>query len=171
MLYFSQSMRAFTLLELLVTLFILGILITAAVPASQHFLEKNNSNAEVNALIQGLAYARNEAIILSEKVIFCSSSNGQSCGGSWQDGQLAIKADGEVLRVFPALTKANLVWNSSAGKDDRLEWMPTGYTNGQRGTFYYCASDVDASQSIVIINTGRWYVTAMNSADFLAHCS
>jgi type IV fimbrial biogenesis protein FimT len=172
--------RAFTLVELLVTLVIVVILATIAVPSSHYFLTSNRSTAHINALAHALYFARSEAIQRGEKMTFCSSADGKKCGGDWCDGQVVMNPAKEVLRIFPALPKSDyLVWNSSGGKDTVVEWLPTGYTNGQRGTFYYCshaysrgdAQGYAGSRSLVLLDTGRWYVTAMTEKDFQEFCS
>ncbi len=145
------------LFELLLVLFIVSILLMAAVPSGRKFLVEKTTATAINSLVAGLNFARSEAIHRSEKLLFCKSSNHKTCGGNWADGQLVVNHSGVVLKVLPAIPKAaHLAWNSSGGKDDFLEWLPTGYTNGQRGTFYYTAPGSQAnSQAIVVLNTGR----------------
>ena len=91
----------------------------------------------------------------------------------WSDGQIVVTNKGEMLRVFSALPNTDkLVWSSSLGKNDVLEWLPTGYTNGQRGSFYYCAmkAGVKASKTIVVLNTGRLYSAEMSTEDYGKYC-
>ena len=66
----------------------------------------------------------------------------------------------------------HLIWNSSGGKDDYLELLPTGYTNGQRGTFYYCSANENPtySRAVVVMSTGRTYVTALTAEDYNNFC-
>jgi len=164
--------RGFTLMELLMTLAILAIVVTLAIPSGVSFFAKNNTLAQVTGLTHALSYARSEAISRNEKLIFCPSSDKESCGGKWRDGQILIDTQGKVLRVFSiGLRKDDLVWNSSGGIDNSITWMPTGYTQGQRGTFYYCVKNNTAdSRSVVLLDTGRVYVSAMDASDYNTHC-
>jgi len=164
----------FTLIELFATLAILSILLIVAIPSGQHFFSQNRTAAQISTLMGGLNYARNEAISRNEKLIFCKSADHKKCGGSWRDGQILLDSKENVLRVFSAIPKKDkVVWNSSGGLDDSIAWLPSGYTNGQRGTFYYCAGNNNEadSRSIVLLDTGRSYVSLVSAEDYAKHCS
>lgn len=170
---FLPNSRAFTLIELLLVLVILAVLFTLAAPSGREMLIENRTIAHVNTLIGALYYARTEAIQRNKKIIFCKSADRKTCGGAWRDGQIAVDESGRVLRGFSALPKGDsLIWNSSRGKDDYVEWLSSGYTNGQRGTFYYCVGHADASysQEIILLNTGRVYVAPITAEDYAEHC-
>src|SRR5262249_26905253 len=158
--------------EVLVVLAILSILLMMAAPSGQEFLVRQRGVLAVNSLLNGLNFARSEAIARNEKIVFCKSSNRKNCGGKWRDGQVVMSGT-HLLKVFSALPKGSfLLWNSSEGKDDYVEWLPTGFTNGQRGTFYYCAAEKNQhhSRAIVLLNTGRMYVELMSDKDFVERC-
>lgn len=165
--------RGFTLIELLFVLALLTILLLLAIPSGQQFLAQSRTAAGINTLTAALQYARSEAISRNEKLTFCKSADHKICGGSWRDGQILLDANKNVLRVFPATAQVdNLVWSSSGGLDDFVLWLPTGYTNGQRGTFYYCVGNhnVSDSRGIVLLDTGRIYVSSISSEDYVHHC-
>lgn len=161
------------LCEILIVLAIVSILWVMAVPSGYEFSVENRSTSAVNALVSSLNYARSEAITRNEKVIFCKSSDHKNCGGNWRDGQIVVQG-GNLLKTFSVVPKGGyLSWNSSGGQDDVVEWLPTGFTNGQRGTFYYCAGlkNQHYSRAIVLLNTGRIYVEPMSDQDFSVMCS
>lgn len=171
MLTITNKTSGFTLIELLISLLILATLITIAAPVSHDFLASHRSKSHINTLARALYFARSEAIQRGEKVIFCGSKDAKTCGGDWRNGQITQSASNELLRIFPALPKSDrLVWNSSGGKDAAIEWLPTGYTNGQRGSFYYCTPTFSGSRTLVLLDTGRWYIETMNQADFDRFC-
>ena len=170
---FSRYCLGFTLMESLVILAILSCLLVCSVPSARGLFRESRTITEVNSLVSGLYYARSAAIQLGEKVDFCESANHKSCNGRWNEGQVILEPNGHVLRSLPALAKNDmLVWNSSGGQDNKVEWLPTGYTNGQRGSFYYCSEDVVSSYSrtIVLLNTGRIYVSTMTPEDYDKYC-
>lgn len=171
--FFYKGDEGFTLIELLAVLAILAILLVLAIPSGQHLLIQNRTTTQINTLLGGLNYARFEAISRNEKLKFCKSANHETCRGRWRDGQILLDAKKNVLRVFSGLPKKDdLAWDSSSGLDDFLVWLPTGYTNSQRGTFYYCAGDhnVADSRGIVLLDTGRSYVSSMSAEDYETHC-
>ena len=171
--YLLPNSRAFTLIEMMMILVVLMCLLVYGVPAGRDFLGQHRAIAGANSIVGGLYLARSEAVHRGHKVIFCKSADGKTCGGNWSDGQIIIDGSGNVLRQFHALpAQDTLVWNSSAGKDEKVEWLPTGFTNGQRGTFYYCAGNSNAaySQTIVVLNTGRLYVSPIDVGDYAKYC-
>ncbi|HVV69371.1 MAG TPA: GspH/FimT family pseudopilin [Gammaproteobacteria bacterium] len=171
--YLLPNLRAFTLIEMLMILVVLMSLLIFVVPAGRDFLGQHRAIAGANRIVGGLYLARSEAVHRGQKIIFCKSVDGKTCGGNWSDGQLILDEKGNVLRRFPALpVQDTLIWNSSAGKDEKVEWLPTGFTNGQRGTFYYCAGHSNAtySQAIVLLNTGRLYVSPIEVQDYAKYC-
>ncbi len=169
----QQRQQGFTLVELLITIAILAILVMLAAPSMQHMLAENRSIAQVNTLIAELNYARSEAVSRNEALTFCKSVNQQTCGGQWRDGKMLLDAKNNVIRVFSALpTGDKLVWNSSGGQDDAIVWTPSGYTRGQRGTFYYCSAHKDStySRTVVLWDTGRTYTAKMSAGDYSKYC-
>jgi len=68
----------FTLIELLVTLAVAVILATVAVPGFQNMMARNQMAADVNAMLNGLNYARSEAIKRRNNVSLIVGSGGVS---------------------------------------------------------------------------------------------
>jgi type IV fimbrial biogenesis protein FimT len=157
------SNRGFSLLELLVTIAIISIFLLIGLPNFHEFIVKNRVETQVQQIISAINYARSEAINRNQVITFCKSNNRQTCGGQWRDGQI-ILAGNEVLRAYSALPEADqLSFNSSLGKDDALQLLPSGFTNGQTGSFNYCSGkDLKNTRRIVIAQTGRMRVTSDN---------
>jgi type IV fimbrial biogenesis protein FimT len=153
-----NKLRAFSLLELLIALVLLVSLLLAAAPALHHLIQQDRATYRVNRIIAAIHYARSEAIQLHQIVTFCKSSDHKTCGGAWRDGQIIITADGRLLRVYEALTAGDdLRWQSSLGKNDYLRFSPSGFTHGQRGSFFYCPANKNATfvRVIVVQQSGR----------------
>lgn len=101
--------RGFTLVELLVTLTVLVILLSLAVPSFSETLRQWRRDSATKALTAHLQLARAEAIKTSRKVELCPSSNGTSCADSndWKNGWLVFVDlngndaldDGELIAV------------------------------------------------------------------------
>ena len=82
----------FTLPELLITLAIVGILLTVGVPSLKTFMQGNQLIASTNELISALHVARSEAIKRNIRVSICESSDGETCAttGSWKSGWIVF---------------------------------------------------------------------------------
>lgn len=155
----KNKINGFGLIEILIALSLISILVFVGVPAMQHLTTRNRVNTYVNQLVTAINFARSEAIKRGQPVIFCGSGNLKNCDGQWQKGQI-ILMNNHIARVFQALPAGDqLSWSSSLGKDTALEMLPTGFTNGQNGSFIYCPHDKQYAKKIVINQTGRVRVT------------
>ncbi len=82
----------FTLTELMITLAIVGILLTVGVPSLKTLMQGNQLIASTNEIVSALHIARSEAIKLNTRVSICESSNGATCAttGSWKNGWIVF---------------------------------------------------------------------------------
>jgi type IV fimbrial biogenesis protein FimT len=155
----------FTLIELMVTLAILAIVLTVAIPNFSSFQASSRLSAQANDLVTVLNYARVEALKRGSRVSVCKSSSGTSCatGGNWEQGWIVVNVgDGAVLKRHMALsTGYTLV--GSANIADLVTFTSTGAPL-QNGTFSLCSSA--ASKSVALSSTGR-----LSVSDTGASCS
>lgn len=110
--------KGFTLIELMVTIAIAAILITAGVPAFNQFVKENRLTTQVNALVHAFNIARSEAIRQRTSVGICAADTTVTpltCGTDWtkgwvvyadEDGDSAIDS-AEVISVFPSISGGN----------------------------------------------------------------
>ncbi len=101
--------RGFTLVELLVTLAVLVLVLTVAIPSMRNFVKNGRLTSAANDLAATLAFARSEAVRRGRPVTVCASTDGSSCDtADWErgwivftDGGTAGSVDGsdQVLRV------------------------------------------------------------------------
>lgn len=93
----AAAMRAqgITLIELLVTLVIAGILVGIGAPSFSNMMGKYRVGAEQSALVADLVLAREEAKNSAAPMTVCASSNGTSCTASaWRDGHIVFRDGG-----------------------------------------------------------------------------
>lgn len=107
-----------TLIELLVTITVLGIISTIAIPSFTTFIKNARLNTAVTDFQGALTLARSEAVMRRQNVSVCMSTDGSGCNGSsWKDGVL----------VFTDIVNSNPTGSFANGTDEALKFFP--FTN------------------------------------------
>lgn len=88
----QRHIKGFTLMELLVTVSVAGVLMAAAVPSFTEFVANTRVSSASNLLVTHLNAARNEAITRAMPVTVCASTDQASCSGStdWTSGWIVF---------------------------------------------------------------------------------
>lgn len=162
----------FTLIELLLTVSIVALLASLAVPSYRALFVKRSVQSTADAFVVDMRYARSEAIKRSIRVSVCRSADGATCsgaGGVWKDGWLVFTdadgdgavdaADDEILRVqqvFPSI----LTMQSTIPSNDlrRFVFQPTGWAKAASQTFIVTPTGDDGAsftRLICVSNQGR----------------
>jgi type IV fimbrial biogenesis protein FimT len=153
-----------TLIELLVTIAILAILLSIAVPSFIMIVQDSRLVGQTNELVTSLNYARSEAIKRGVRVSVCSRFDNTTCSGAtvfnWDAGWLvfinpnnnAAATLGSVLQVRQPLENGNTLRTAAL---PRVTYQSSGYS-GNAGTFRLCDSRGTASgRAIVVSLQGR----------------
>jgi len=141
-----MKIKGLTLIELMITLAIAGILIATAAPSMRDFVQNNRSATQINELQATLNLGRSEAIKRNNSITICRSSDGTSCTGAWQDGWIVfidndfdgtVDEGDEVLRVHGGLATGNTLRFTQA----KIVYANTGLARtGSNGIFIHCDS-------------------------------
>lgn len=137
----TRRQTGFTLYELLITVMIVGIVLSFGVPNFRAFTQNSRMAAATNDLLGTFHLARSEAARSKQNVSICASANSTSatptCGGEFEDGWIVFTdPNGDVqfdagealLRAYPALPDAITVTNT--GQGDYFAFGPTGQGRG-----------------------------------------
>jgi type IV fimbrial biogenesis protein FimT len=82
--------KAFTLIELMVTVTIAAIVLGIAIPSFNTQIQNSRSVALGEELASAFNFARSEAVKRGQRVSICASSDGAVCGGGWNGGWMVF---------------------------------------------------------------------------------
>lgn len=153
--------KGYMLLELVLTLCLMGIFIGLAAPTWHDWLNTNATAMQVNQLIEAIHLARSTAIQYNTTISICPSQDGNSCSGTWNDGYLIFINPNRLNQ--PALP-ANRVRFYKQGtqygmlhvnENSMLHINSLGAT--RNSTFHYCPKNKDSrfAREIIVSITGR----------------
>lgn len=161
--------KGYSLIELLVTIAILGILLAVSLPNFQDTIESNVTNSQAKMFITTLNLARSEAIKRGTNVGVCPSNDGLDCdAASWTTGWIVfVDVNGDangasgsidggdiIIRVFDALGADSVLTVTT----NYLEYNSFGFsaTAGTQ-TMLLCPSSANSAnaRSVEIGVTGR----------------
>jgi len=164
-----NKINGVSLIELLLTVAILGILLGLSLPNFQNFFESTSTNSEAKIFLTTLNLARSEAITRGEDVLICASDDATDCNaGTWSDGWIVFvdtngDADGDagsidtgsgdtVIRVFERGSNNN-TFTANLFAFDELGYS----TSVNEQTLKVCppSNNADNARSIEIGATGR----------------
>jgi type IV fimbrial biogenesis protein FimT len=142
----KSKQHGFTVYELLITMLLIGIILSIGVPSMSGFMQNSRITGTANDLHSSFNLARSEAARSKSNITICASANSMdaaaACGGATFDdgwiifvdlnGDLARGGFGEnVLRAHPAIPDGiDIATNAGA---DYFGYAPSGLGRGDVG--------------------------------------
>lgn len=162
----------FSLVELLVSMAVLAMLMTVALPAYTAMLTNHRLATQANSFLNALHLARSEAIKRNVRVALCKSSTGEHCAdaGGWQQGWIVfedannngLRDEAETLIMRAPPLKAGFVMTGNSPVAEYVSYTPMGLTKMssdafQAGTITLCppAGKINSARQVIISITGR----------------
>ncbi|GEN26738.1 hypothetical protein HVA01_03840 [Halovibrio variabilis] len=158
-----RSAGGFTLLELLITLLLVGIMAAWGLPNFQALGERTAQTSAVNRLQSAFALARNTAISQRRQMTICPATQDHTaCDDQWSHALLIVKGDktesiqaDDILRVVPAQQNTEVAYSRGWS---RIRYSTLGYTSGYNGSFSICSGnggEGSQGKKLVLSQLGR----------------
>ncbi len=124
---------AYTLIEILLVISIIGVAVVAAIPTVSKFVYTQYAALTIRQIQQAINYARSEAILHHQTVTICPSFNRYNCSNNWGQGLLVLVPNGN-SRFFPTYVNSqvqlSLVQNGFSNNSVQIQANGLSYTNG-----------------------------------------
>lgn len=154
----QKFQRAFTLIELLITVTVLGVLMAIALPNLRDFVVSNRLSSQVNGFVGLLNYARSEAIVRNQSVLVCAkraADNECSAAESWVDLETQVFVD----------VNGNNSWDAGDILLKRIAPLDTTGTQTFFSRSTRTPSFVDFGASGLAMNMYQFSINAIKSSD------
>lgn len=155
--------KGFTLIETLITISVLVVLSTIAMPIFNSIIQSNATASETNSFISYVMLARQEAVNRGSPVIMCSKKEvRRECSSSdrWDAGWLLFE-DSNLNNTFDnsdVLISVGEIYNKSIkirASDNIIEFLPNGFVSEDK-TFNFiinqCVNDNNKKLEIFVPN-------------------
>ncbi len=149
------AQRGVTLLELLVTLCIVGILASIAIPSFARLRAGSAVSGHVNTFLADSRFASVEALRRGVSVTMCRSQDPEAafpvCAGAknpggWEGGWIIFadadadnqRSEGEdLLRIQPAMPDSGGIHRSAETAYNQIRYRPNGWASGATATLRF----------------------------------
>lgn len=177
-----RRISGLTIFELIIVLFVLGVLMSYGVPGAARWLEASRWKSAVSDAYVAVLTARAQAIEGGMATTICPMASDRLCGGSW-DGRWLLFRDrnqnggldegDQVLRVFDDMRITGSVsWRSFRGLS-YMQFSREGLAYGSNGTLLFC--DLEGrpgwDRKLVISRGGRPRVEVAPASGGLMDCA
>ncbi|QYJ88990.1 GspH/FimT family pseudopilin [Shewanella halotolerans] len=148
-----KNKNGFTLVELMVTIVIAGIIITVGIPSLTAVYEGVRVNSNIERINSIMSFARNQAISYGATVNVCPFASTTSCGTDWKGGVRVYLTDAsgtdKELRVIDSFNSKDSV----KGSGSLITFRADGLSSG--GSIIYCPNGKSSeSKSLLISSSG-----------------
>jgi type IV fimbrial biogenesis protein FimT len=160
----SKQHSGFTMMELVMTMAIVVILGTIAIPGFKFVTSSNRISTEVNGLLGDIQLARSQAVKEGLPVTICTSTSGTGCTSTdWHLGWIvfldtnnnkAVDAGEAVIRTQPAFGGTDTFVATPGAFHaltfNRMGYAPTGVPNAVNITLHDSTSNTNWTRCVAI---------------------
>ena len=147
-----DQQSGFTLIELVITVLVGGIVLAVGLPSFADFTKSNRLSAQTNSVLTALHLARNEAVNRGHNMRVLPISGTTDWAAGWQvrldvDNSNTIEAEDTVLRNYDAIKKATLV-----GDADNVTYQSSGFITTTSANTITLTADQCTAEDIRVIS-------------------
>ncbi|MCW5588849.1 MAG: GspH/FimT family pseudopilin [Legionellales bacterium] len=154
-----RQAAAFTLLETLITITILGILCSVLIPSFYHAKQRHDQQLAIRELLYTINLARSLALSKGTAITLCPTLNGWDCEAQWALKRMIFVDHNHNHRRDPSepllqempIIRHYQITLSSLGSKSYLIFDPSGKLYGGAGRFALCYGKTDTSQDVRLI--------------------
>lgn len=160
----SRRNSGYTMMEMVMTMAIVAILASIAVPGFKYVTSSNRIATEVNGLLGDMQFARSQAVKEGLPVTVCTSSDGLTCTNTdWELGWIvfldsnsskSVDPGESIIRTQPAFGGTDTFIatpnNFHALTFNRMGYAPTGAANAVNITLHDSTSNPNWTRCIAI---------------------
>ncbi|MBT8093075.1 MAG: GspH/FimT family pseudopilin [Gammaproteobacteria bacterium] len=163
-----RNEKGFTLVELIVTVGLMALMLSMAMPSMGIFLSKSRQAGAINDFFASVRMARSTAIEANTDVTICPSASGRNCEDvEWHEGWIVFKdldgnqvvdEDDTIVRIYH---QAEGIAIHPSQTEDFLRYRPNGrlvhqHVGGSAGDFTVCDSrGPDYARVMILDLSGR----------------
>ncbi len=164
--YSSSENRGFTVIELLTIIAIIAIMGLVATPKMSDLMAKERRVAAINRLLSVIQYTRTLAQVRQKTTTLCPTSDEKHCLGNWNQPLMIFvdfnkdrqrQAHEPLLKKVAAISRLDSLRWKAFRNSNVLQFLPSGISNHQNGTFLYCPEKIrsDLARGIIMTKMGR----------------
>jgi len=147
-----KTQKAFTLVELMVTLAVAAILVSMALPNMRYMLLSNRITSKTNELVRAINYVRSESIVNHLFNIEPLDSNDPN---EWGQGWEIVDQDDNTIKIFE-FREDQIIVAEVCGETPSISFTNRGRVSGRRTYQFVVYSDNHSSGRRLTLNpTGR----------------
>ncbi|MEJ1464682.1 MAG: GspH/FimT family pseudopilin [Candidatus Sedimenticola sp. (ex Thyasira tokunagai)] len=143
--------KGMTLVELMVTLAVGGILLAIAVPSYRTMVQNNRLAAGANEFVSSMSLARSEAL-KRRTDITVTAADSSTAGNEWGKGGWTVKEGATLLKTVPAFS-GDITFNST-GNNSSFTYSADGSANAS-DTIDLCTGSGETGRQVSLSATGR----------------